>query len=102
MAEGQYLTVTDGTFVAAADASVPAAKDGVYGAGMYRVGKDIKAGEYQVIPESGATAYVEVSKDCTGNLTSIVSNDNISAAKYVTVSDGQYLNVTDTTFKAAS
>lgn len=100
--EGQYLTVTGGRFVSAAEASVPGiGKDGSYGEGMYRVGIDIPAGEYKVIALSGQSCYLEVSKDSTGSLFSIISNDNFSATAYITVEDGQYLTVKNGYFVAA-
>lgn len=99
--DGQYLTVTGAKFKPADKATVPAAKDGVYEGGMYRVGKDIPAGEYLVTPESGMSAYVEVSAAASGLLDDIVTNDNITAQMYITVKDGQYLTVVNGSFKAA-
>lgn len=61
-------------------------------AGVFRVGKDLPAGEYKLTPEGGS-GYVQVSSDSKGAMTSIVSNENFSADTYITVSDGQYLTV---------
>lgn len=63
-----------------------------YADGMYKVGADIPAGEYILDPS--ATAYYQVASDSTGTLESIVSNDNFSGTRYITVSDGQYLTLT--------
>lgn len=91
---GQYLTVRSGKFMQASDAQVPAADlNGYYSAGMYRVGIDIPAGEYKVISTNNNWCYLEVSKDCSGSLTSIITNDNINSYTYITVTDGQYLTV---------
>lgn len=58
-------------------------------AGMHKVGTDIPAGEYLIIPSG--MAYFQVSSDSTGTLDSIISNDNHTGTRYVTVEDGQYL-----------
>lgn len=69
-----------------------APKDESIKAGMYKVGADIKAGEYVVVA-SNDLGYMEVDKDSTGKLDSIIGNDNIEGRVYVTVNDGQYFNV---------
>ena len=71
-----------------------------YDAGMYKVGTDIPAGEYILDPS--AMAYYQVASDSTGALESIVSNDNFSGTRYITVSDGQYLTLTSCTAYPAS
>lgn len=71
-----------------------------YDAGMYKVGTDIPAGEYILKPS--AMAYYQVATDSTGTLESIVSNDNFSGTRYITVSDGQYLKLTGCTAYPAS
>lgn len=71
-----------------------------YADGMYKVGTDIPAGEYILCPS--ATAYYQVATDSTGTLESIVSNDNFSGTRYITVSDGQYLTLTSCTAYPAS
>ena len=100
VSEGQYLTVNNGHFVDAEDAAVPDPnKDGIYSPGMYRVGVDIPAGEYKVSAMSNRWCYMEVSRDSSGTLYSIVTNDNIEASTYITVVDGQYLTITNGTFR---
>lgn len=59
--------------------------------GMYKIGKDLPVGEYLIIPSG--MAYYQVTKDSTGSLDSIISNDNFSGTRYVTVSEGQYLEI---------
>ena len=71
-----------------------------YDAGMYKVGTDIPAGEYILCPS--ATAYYQAATDSTGTLESIVSNDNLSGTRYITVSEGQYLTLTGCTAYPAS
>lgn len=60
-----------------------------YGPGMYKVGIDIPAGEYNVKAELGELGYLEVSNDPNG--TSIITTDAFENNSYVSVSDGQYL-----------
>ena len=71
-----------------------------YDAGMYKVGTDIPAGEYILKPS--AMAYYQVATDSTGTLESIVSNDNFSGTRYITVSEDQYLTLTSCTAYPAS
>ena len=62
-------------------------------AGTYKVGTDMQAGEYIFIASS-ALGYVECTTDSTGNLESIVFNDNVKGNVYLTVNDGEYLKAT--------
>ena len=71
-----------------------------YADGMYKVGADIPAGEYILDPS--AMAYYQVATDSTGTLESIVSNDNFSGTRYITVSDGQSLTLTSCATSTAS
>ncbi len=71
-------------------------EDGEYDDGMYRVGVDIPAGEYKVILDSDTDmGYYEVSKDSTHQLDSIITNENVQADTYLTLSDGQYVKLQD-------
>lgn len=88
----QYLTVKGATIYALADAPAVDISSGTLPEGMYKIGTDIEAGEYKVHPNSGMS-YCEVSKSSTHTLDSIVSNDNFTADKYITVKEGQYLKI---------
>lgn len=92
--KGEYLTVTGGKLALASkvDPQTPNS-DGAYGEGMYKVGKDIPAGEYKVVATNNC--YIEVSSNSNHTFNSIISNDNIEVgtSTYITVSDGQYLKV---------
>lgn len=90
--DGQYLDITGAKFVAITEAPIQEPKDGVYSPGMYKVGRDIKAGEYKVVPD-GSMAYLEVSKDSSGSLNSIISNDNFDTEKYIAIAEGQYIKI---------
>ena len=64
--------------------------------GMYKAGTDIQAGEYVIIANDDTGAgYIQITKDSTGTLNSIIANENISGRTYVTVNDGEYLTVKD-------
>lgn len=97
--DGEYLTVTGGWIMPIENVTNELEpKSGYYVEGMYRVGTDIPAGEYQVEPTSGM-GYYEVTTNTRGNLMDIVTNNNIDAPTYVTVSDGQILKMTGTQIK---
>lgn len=63
-------------------------------AGTYKVGSDISSGEYLVF--SKGHAYIESASDSSGNLDSIIFNDNLmnDAHAYVTLNDGEYFKMT--------
>lgn len=71
-------------------------------AGMYKVGKDISAGEYLITSNLGSYAsYYEVTSDSTGNADSILSNDIFSGTRYITLENGQYIKIEDSTMISA-
>lgn len=55
------------------------------GDGEYRVGKDIKPGTYRTTGNSDGMCYWERAKDAKGEMDSILANDNVTGASYVTV-----------------
>ena len=95
VSDGQYLKF-GGTATPVSEAPAYQSENGAYPEGQYLVGKDIPAGEYKISVLSDnitGYGYVEVSSDSSGNLDSIVSNSNIEADTYQTISDGQYLTL---------
>lgn len=64
-------------------------------AGMYKIGTDMPAGEYKLFTDGKGTAYFEISKDSSGEATSIIANDNYFNFTYVTLQDGQYFEFSD-------
>lgn len=80
----------------------PPDKSNIHGEGTYKVGSDIEAGEYFVYSTSPISCYFEVSSDSSGQLTSIITNDNISTFAFVTVEAGQYLKVNGGNFMKAA
>lgn len=92
---GEYFTIRNGMFIELDYAPTATLLDGVYPAGMYKVGRDIPAGEYKICSVSNGIAYVEVSTNSRHVLNSIVTNSNFTGEKYITLQDGQYLTITN-------
>lgn len=92
VADNQYIQITSSTMLPVSKAPVQTPVNGIFKDGMYKVGRDIKAGEYQVISDED-TAYVEVRSDDGGSITGIVTNDNFTGKKYLTVKNGQYIKI---------
>jgi hypothetical protein len=92
IADGQYIEFRGAKMFPVNDAPVLRPIDGKYPEGMYKVGRDIIAGEYKVVSDGG-TSYLEVAIDSSGSLMSIVTNDNFIGEKYVTIKDGQYIKL---------
>jgi hypothetical protein len=61
--------------------------------GMYKVGSDLPQGEYIIQAEPKADGYYQITKDSSGSITSILTNDIIPADTfaYLIVKDGDYL-----------
>ncbi|MER5929666.1 hypothetical protein [Streptomyces sp. NPDC002054] len=55
------------------------------GDGTFEVGKDLQPGTYRTTGNSGAGCYWELAKDSSGELDSIMANDNVTGSSYVTV-----------------
>jgi len=90
--EGQYFNFTKGTMYAIEDA--PALNLGsVLPEGMYLVGVDIPAGEYKVRTTGIIGGYFEICRDSTHSFYSIIANDFFEGEKYITVQEGQYLQL---------
>ena len=98
VSEGQYFKFTDARAVPADQAERSGPVDGRYISGMYKVGVDIPAGEYKVLPEEDSTlgfGYVEVTKTSKHTLDDIIFNDNFEDPRYITLENGQYLKLSE-------
>lgn len=93
LVKDQYFELRNAKFVTIDKAPIQEPKDGVYGPGMYKVGRDVEPGEYKLKSQAGAMAYFEVAKDSKGSLDSIIANDNFDTEKYVTIKENQYLKL---------
>ena len=99
VADGQYLQAKRCYFVKASDYTITINDDGTLDEGMYRVGVDIPAGEYKLTADEDKGYWCLYS-----NSTSpfdIDEKDNFEGSTYVTVRDGQYLQVKRCTAKPA-
>lgn len=90
--DGEYLEISGGNLYKIDDAPDRGPENGYYKEGMYKVGEDIPAGEYNV-ESSKDLAYIEVATDSRHQIDSIVTNDNFENNKIITVEDGQYLTL---------
>lgn len=65
------------------------------GAGMFKIGLHLPAGEYKLECTDTTTGlgYYEVTSDSLHDLDSIAANDNFEGNTYVTVKNGQYLKI---------
>lgn len=92
IADGQYIEFSNAYMLKVADSPILQAVGGKYQEGMYKVGRDITAGEYKVVAERDM-AYFEVDIDLSGSIDSIVANDNFSGEKYITIENSQYITL---------
>lgn len=94
--EGNYFKLQGAEMYPVEEAPSVIPEDSVYADGMYKVGQDIPAGEYKIILDSSiGMGYYEVSKDSSHQITSIVTNENVQADTYLTISEGQYIKLQD-------
>lgn len=92
--DGEYLTISNGIAYPAKEAPKVEIIDGELPEGEYKVGEDIKAGEYKVLPnEESKSVSLGVYSDSRHTSDSYVTSDYFKGEKYITVSDGQYLEV---------
>ena len=61
------------------------------GDGEFQVGSDIKPGTYRTTGNTDGMCYWERTKDASGEMDSILANDNVSGASYVTIKAGDKL-----------
>lgn len=94
--EGEYFKLQGSHMFPVESAPSVVPEDGLYENGMYKVGQDIPAGEYKVILDSAVgMGYLEVAKDSRHQIDSIVTNENVQADMYITVTEGQYIKLQD-------
>ena len=68
-----------------------ACADSEYGAGMYKIGVDMPAGEYILFCDSDVKGYFCVSSD--SNQKDIIQNENFEYNSIITVNDGEYFDL---------
>ncbi|MEU8774619.1 hypothetical protein [Streptomyces sp. NPDC048606] len=70
-------------------------KAALKGAGTFQVGSDVKPGTYRTTGNKDLGCYWERLKDASGEVESIIANDNVTGASYVTIA------ATDKLFKSS-
>ncbi|WP_030982973.1 hypothetical protein [Streptomyces sp. NRRL WC-3744] len=68
-----------------ADAKAEEKKAAFGGDGEYQVGTDVKPGTYRTTGNDDGMCYWERAKDASGELDSLLANDNVSGTSYVTI-----------------
>lgn len=94
LTDGQYIEVKRATFTAIEDAE---ATTTLVGNGMYKVGFDLDAGEYLITADSGERGYYAILDSSDVENKDILTNDIFEGSTYVTVSEGQYLEISRAT-----
>lgn len=89
--DGEYISLSRCYAVPLADAPVVSSSDGYLGDGCYIVGRDIAAGEYKIESTEEVSAYVCIYPDV--RRTKIISNDNFSGSRYISVENGQMIEI---------
>lgn len=67
------------------DAKSEEKKTAFGGDGEYQVGTDVKPGTYRTTGNDDGMCYWERAKDASGELDSLLANDNVSGTSYVTI-----------------
>lgn len=99
---GEYFKLQNGEMYPVEEAQSVRPDDGIYRDGTYKVGTDIEPGEYRVVLNDDAPmgmGYLEVSSDSSHRLESIVTNENVESDTYITVTEGQYLTISNVTIE---
>lgn len=90
---GQYVNASRCAFVFASDYTITGNDGGSVSTGMYRVGRDIPAGEYKLSATDGYGYYcIYSSSDVPFD---IIKNDLFESSVYVVLEEGQYFSFTD-------
>lgn len=100
-----YITIEKGQTVKLAQAKMckvgeaPLFKpdDGVYKQGMYKVGRDLSAGEY--VLKTDGSGYYAVLSDTKGNISSVLESNSFNGEVTLSLKAGQYIKILDATMK---
>jgi hypothetical protein len=89
--DGEYIKIQSGKTYPFNEAPKVDSSASTLPSGMYKVGIDLQPGEYKL--KSSGDGYVEVTGNSRHDLMAIVSNDNFSGEKYITIKAGQYIKL---------
>lgn len=98
VSDGQLLEVSGATFVPSSEATPTSTATGD---GTYKVGFDIPAGEYEVVQNGGSMGYYSILDSCDAVNSNIINNDNFEGNSFISVSDGQFLELSRSTANPA-
>ncbi|WP_405294537.1 hypothetical protein [Methanobrevibacter sp.] len=88
--DGEYLKIQGGDLYKLSDSPDRGDDRGYYKDGMYKVGEDIPAGDYEV-ESTKDQGYIEITKNSRHQVEDIITNDNFKTSKDVKLEDGQYI-----------
>lgn len=66
---------------------------GKHDVGMYKVGTDIPAGEYEIVSTLTTMEYVSVTSNASHKLSAIGTKENFDGERYITLKEGQYVTL---------
>lgn len=89
--DGECLTVSYADFIKAEDAPETKKIDQKYTENSYKVGSDIPAGSYQLVPVENDADYV-IEKNSLHSSGSVLDSDELTKKINIKVLDGQYLS----------
>lgn len=96
--KGQTLKFIDSEMCKADEAPRLNPDDETYKQGMYKVGRDVTPGEY--VLHSKSSGYYVVLSDVTGDIDSIIENENFVGEKSISLKSGQYIKIIGATMKS--
>lgn len=94
VSEGQVLELNNVDMCPFNSVAFSEPTDGIYKPGMYKVGANIKAGSYKIIPSDINSNY-KIVKDSTYSPDNILETDYIDKATYINLKDNQYIIIED-------
>lgn len=92
--DGEYIKISGGKLIPLAETTP--LDQASYSDGIYLIGRDIPAGEYQLTTNgSGYWERNSMPISGSGGFNTIIANDNFDGSTYVTVNDGEYLKLSN-------
>lgn len=91
--EGTYFTFKRAVMYPTAEAPKPSFDKNIVPEGMYHVGSDFPAGEYKIIADGDVPGFYAVYLDSSHDTDKTRALDNFSGQRYLTVKDGEYLEM---------
>lgn len=98
VSDGQLLVVSGSTFISIDNAE---ATTTISGEGTFKVGFDLPAGQYEVTALSSDMGYYAILADDNANSRDIVDNDNFENNSFISLSDGQFVEISRASLKPA-